>query len=137
MIDLLLIFLPFHLRDNLNFFQYNCHTARVPGIECGEHGILQVEVPWSRVVYKVSPLTYFRGKLLVRIKYFSLVNLIADVPVVPEFLQDQGNPGSNEIELPFLLFDEHTKHKMQEGFVQVRKKTGNCGCIRAGRPACF
>jgi lipid-A-disaccharide synthase len=79
------------------------------------------------VVYKVSPLTYFLGKLLVRIKYFSLVNLIADAPVVPELLQDQGNPGSIEVELAFLLFDEHTRNKIQEGFALVRKKLGGPG----------
>lgn len=34
---------------HLNFFQYVCYlTARVPRVECMEHGILQVEVPWSR-----------------------------------------------------------------------------------------
>lgn len=34
---------------HLNFFQYACYlTARVPRVECLEHGILQVEVPWSR-----------------------------------------------------------------------------------------
>jgi transposase len=34
---------------HLNFFQYTCYlTARVPRIECAEHGILQIEVPWSR-----------------------------------------------------------------------------------------
>jgi lipid-A-disaccharide synthase len=79
------------------------------------------------VVYRVSPLTYFLGKLLVRIKYCSLVNLIAGAPVVPELLQDQGNPGSIEIELAFLLFDEYTRHKMQEGFALVRKKLGEAG----------
>jgi lipid-A-disaccharide synthase len=79
------------------------------------------------VVYKVSPQTYCLGKLLVKIKYFSLVNLIADAPVVPELLQDQGNPGSIEVELAFLLFDEYTRHKMQEGLSLVRQRLGGPG----------
>lgn len=34
---------------HLNFFQYVCYlTARVPRVECTDHGILQAEVPWSR-----------------------------------------------------------------------------------------
>ena len=34
---------------HLNFFQYVCYlTARVPRVECKEHGIVQAEVPWSR-----------------------------------------------------------------------------------------
>jgi transposase len=34
---------------HLNFFQYECYLiVRVPRIECGEDGILQVEAPWAR-----------------------------------------------------------------------------------------
>ena len=79
------------------------------------------------VVYKVSPQTYYLGRLLIKIKYFSLVNLIADAPVVPELLQDQGNPGSIEVELAFLLFDEYTRRTMQEGFAVVRERLGKAG----------
>ncbi len=79
------------------------------------------------VVYKVSPQTYYLGRLLVKIKYFSLVNLIADAPVVPELLQDQGNPGSIEVELAFLLFDDYTRRKMQEGLALVRERLGGAG----------
>jgi lipid-A-disaccharide synthase len=79
------------------------------------------------VVYKIAPLTYYLGKLLVKSKYISLVNLIADAPVVPELLQDQGNPGSIEVELAFLLFDEPTRQKMQEGLSVVRQKLGGPG----------
>jgi lipid-A-disaccharide synthase len=79
------------------------------------------------VVYKVSPQTYYLGRLLVKIQYFSLVNLIADAPVVPELLQEQGNPGSIEVELAFLLFDEYTRRKMQEGLALVRERLGGEG----------
>jgi len=79
------------------------------------------------VVYKISPLTYYLGKLLVKSKYISLVNLIADEPIVPELLQEQGNPGSIEVELAFLLFDESTRERMQEGLAEVRKKLGGPG----------
>ncbi|OLN30023.1 Mobile element protein [Desulfovibrio sp. DV] len=34
---------------HLNFFQHHCYlTGRVPRIECPEHGIRRVEVPWAR-----------------------------------------------------------------------------------------
>lgn len=79
------------------------------------------------VVYKISPMTYYLGRLLVKVKYISLVNLIADAPVVPELLQDQGNPGSIELELAFLLFDEHSRHKMQDGLALVRHRLGGPG----------
>jgi lipid-A-disaccharide synthase len=40
------------------------------------------------VVYRLSPLTANLAKPLVRTKYFSMVNLIAGRPVVPELIQD-------------------------------------------------
>ncbi|SMP83323.1 Transposase, partial [Desulfonatronum zhilinae] len=34
---------------HLNFFQHHCYlSARVPRIDCPEHGIRRVEVPWAR-----------------------------------------------------------------------------------------
>jgi len=39
------------------------------------------------VIYKTSPLTYWAGKMVVRVKHISLVNLILEEEVVPEFIQ--------------------------------------------------
>ena len=44
------------------------------------------------VTYRFSPLTYLLGKLLVRVKYASLVNLIADREVVTELIQGDFSP---------------------------------------------
>lgn len=38
-------------------------------------------------VYRVSPVSYWIGRALVRIPFFCLVNLLAEKKVVPEFLQ--------------------------------------------------
>jgi lipid-A-disaccharide synthase len=43
-------------------------------------------------VYKLAPLTWWLAKRLVKTKYVSLPNLIADSPLVPELLQDDANP---------------------------------------------
>ena len=38
-----------HAWRHLNFFQHEAYlTARVPRVECGEHGVKQVQVPWAR-----------------------------------------------------------------------------------------
>ena len=34
---------------HLNFFQHHCYiTARVPRVDCPEHGVLRIHVPWAR-----------------------------------------------------------------------------------------
>ncbi|MEM9400347.1 MAG: lipid-A-disaccharide synthase [Verrucomicrobiota bacterium] len=43
------------------------------------------------VVYKVHPVTYIFGRILVKLPYLSIVNILAREKVVPEFLQDKAN----------------------------------------------
>ena len=90
------------------------------------------------VVYKVSPHTYFIGRLLVRhMQFFSLVNLIAEQPVVTEFLQDDVNPGKIEAELARLLFDEKAGSEMRQGLAEVRAKLGSPGASRQAAALAF
>lgn len=43
------------------------------------------------VVYRANPISLAIAKQLVKVKYFSLPNLIMDGPMVPEFLQEEVN----------------------------------------------
>jgi lipid-A-disaccharide synthase len=42
----------------------------------------------SLIAYRLSPLTGFIARQLIRVKYASIINLILDKPAVPEFLQE-------------------------------------------------
>ncbi|MCP4718922.1 MAG: lipid-A-disaccharide synthase [Desulfobacteraceae bacterium] len=44
------------------------------------------------IVYKMSPISYKVAKLLVKVKYAGLANLIADRQLMPELLQDEATP---------------------------------------------
>lgn len=44
------------------------------------------------ITYKISPLSWFVGKLLIRSPMLGLVNLIAREEIVPEFYQDRATP---------------------------------------------
>ena len=80
------------------------------------------------VVYRVSPHTYYLGRLLVRhMQFFCLVNLIAERSVVPELLQDEVNPGKIEAELVRLLFDDMARREMQMALAEVHGKLGKPG----------
>ena len=79
------------------------------------------------VTYKLSPLTYFLAKSLVKLDFFSLVNLIAGCKVVPELLQDEveGQTICNELAM---LLNVYSKNKaMREGLGLVNSRLGNKG----------
>jgi len=42
----------------------------------------------SLIAYRLSPLTAFIAKRLIRVKYASIINLILDKPAIPEFIQE-------------------------------------------------
>jgi lipid-A-disaccharide synthase len=79
------------------------------------------------VTYKLSPLTYLLAKSLVKIKYFSLVNLIADFEAVPELLQGEVEAKTISHELAILLNAYSRKKKMNEGLDLVKSRLGGPG----------
>lgn len=46
----------------------------------------------SLIAYRLSPLTAFIARRLIRVKYASIINLILDKPAIPEFLQENCTP---------------------------------------------
>ncbi len=83
------------------------------------------------VAYKVTPMTYLVGKLLIRnISYFSLVNLIADREVLPELLQDEVNGERVAVELYRLVFDAKARETIAQGYKTVRAELGEPGASK-------
>ena len=75
------------------------------------------------VVYKLNELSLFIARRMVKIKFFSLVNLISGKAVVKELLQynlAEGIAG----ELQLLLSDGAYRKKMMDEFILVREKIG-------------
>jgi lipid-A-disaccharide synthase len=78
------------------------------------------------VVYKTNAITFFIGNFLVKVKFFSLVNLILDVAVVKELLQE--NLGRDiRKELEKLLFDKSYRESMLNNYDLLRKRLGHPG----------
>ena len=44
------------------------------------------------IVYKISPVTYYIGKLFVKVNYIGLANIIVNAKVMPELLQNDATP---------------------------------------------
>ena len=80
------------------------------------------------VAYRISALTYFLGRLLIRtLPFFSLVNLIGGRAIVPELLQDAVTPERIANELTLLLEDQAARSAMLAGLAEVRTRLGGPG----------
>ena len=89
------------------------------------------------VAYKFYPLSYYIGKMLIHIPFFSLVNIIAGKNVVTELLQDQVHPAAVELELARILFDESVREKMKKDLLEVRDQIGGSGASQNAAKLAF
>lgn len=88
--------------------------------------LLLVDTPMV-VAYKVSPRTYQLGRLLVKVDFFSLVNLIGGERIVPELLQEEASPERISEALYQLLYDEAVRAHIENGFARVKNMLGGPG----------
>ncbi len=79
------------------------------------------------VVYKTSRASFMIGKLLVRVPWISLVNIVAQEPIVPELLQGEVNPDRLEKEGEALLASPERLRKMRDGLARVARDLGPPG----------
>ena len=80
------------------------------------------------IVYRVSPLSYLLGRMLVRsIKHFGLVNLIAGREVVPELLQEQASAKQISEKVLTFLTDDTRRVGVTEELMKVRQTLGGAG----------
>ncbi|MBU2578018.1 lipid-A-disaccharide synthase, partial [Patescibacteria group bacterium] len=57
------------------------------------------------IIYRLSPLSYWLGRVLVHVRYMGLVNLIADREIVPELVQAQASPENIAAKVTAMLSD--------------------------------
>jgi lipid-A-disaccharide synthase len=87
------------------------------------------------VVYRVSPLTAFLAKPLLRTSYFSMVNLIAERRVVPELIQHDFTPQRVATEVLRLLRDSRARDELRAGLADVRRRLGPPGAVERAADA--
>lgn len=58
------------------------------------------------VIYKVFPISYLLGRLIIKVKHISLVNLLLERAVVPELIQGRANAGNIMLEIKRLMSDK-------------------------------
>jgi lipid-A-disaccharide synthase len=87
--------------------------------------------------YKVTTPSWVVGKLLVRIPFYSMVNLIAGRDVVPELMQGQMTGEAIAREAQRLLTNEAARAEMKAGLAEVREKLSQGPVAQASLPVCF
>jgi len=80
------------------------------------------------VIYRLSPLSYFLGRLLVKVRHFSLVNILFDKSLndgitfrVKELLQDKANKENIIEELFRISHDNEYRSEMQTMLKKIRQ----------------
>jgi lipid-A-disaccharide synthase len=71
------------------------------------------------IAYRVNPATAFIVRRMISVKYASLVNLLAEREVIPEFLQENCTPENLAAGVEALLDSEQLREKQRQGFGEV------------------
>jgi lipid-A-disaccharide synthase len=86
------------------------------------------EVPMA-VVYRTSWPTYLAAKAVVRVPHIAMVNLVAERPLVPEFVQHRATPSRIADAVIGMLRDDERSEAMRAGLRQVRERLGPPGAV--------
>lgn len=79
------------------------------------------------VCYQTSAVSATIARMLIKVKYVSLVNLIANKAIVKELLQDDFTPHNLLDELKLIINNESHRKKILAGYDEVKSLMGNSG----------
>jgi lipid-A-disaccharide synthase len=79
------------------------------------------------LVYKVAWPTYIAGRLLVKVKYLGMPNVLADKEVVPEFIQHRAQPREIAKAVEQLIGDPKARQQMISEFDKIAAHLGESG----------
>ncbi len=88
--------------------------------------IALLQVPMV-IAYRLSGLTYFLGKYLVKSKFIGLPNIIAAKGIIKELIQHDVSADNLANEIERLLFDQAYRHQMLLALTDVKNKLGEGG----------
>jgi lipid-A-disaccharide synthase len=88
------------------------------------------------IAYRVSPLSFWIGKMVVKVPYIGLVNLVAGKEVVPELIQGEVTPQGLADKAISILEDKNTRAAMIKDLQMVKERLGSPGAsLRTARIA--
>lgn len=82
------------------------------------------------VVYKTSLLTYFIGRMLVKVNNIGLVNIVAGKRIVPELIQSRATPERMAREAAKILNNDAVREEMVKNLGEIRERLGTVGASK-------
>jgi lipid-A-disaccharide synthase len=89
------------------------------------------------LVYRVSWLTYLAARLVVKVKYLGMPNVLADKEVVPEFIQHHAEPDSIAKAVLHLIDNREARTEMLSQFDSIVEKLGEGGASERAAEAIY
>jgi lipid-A-disaccharide synthase len=72
------------------------------------------------VIYKLFPLTYWLGRMIIKVRHISLVNILSGKEIVKELLQNEASSANVIQELRKMMNDNAHRDRMREAFERIR-----------------
>ena len=82
------------------------------------------------IFYKMAPLTYFIGRMLVKVDFIGLANIVAGRQVAKEFIQEEATAENLSGEIVRILRDESYRSDLKNGLSDVQSRMGKPGCSK-------
>ena len=111
------------LNETLPLFDAAIIASGTATLEAGYYGLPMV------IVYQVNALTYFFGKLMVKLPNIGLVNIVAGKEVARELIQSDFTAEAAAKEIEILLNPEKNL-EMRRELVVIREKLGDPGASK-------
>lgn len=110
--------------DLLSIAEFAIVTSGTATLETAIFKVPQV------ICYKSSYISYWIARMLVNIKYISLVNLIMDKEIVVELIQKNVSKTRIQDEISKLISDQEYKHVMLNSYDKMLQLLGSEGCSK-------
>ncbi len=79
------------------------------------------------IVYRVSPISYWLGRALIRVPHIGLVNLVAGERIIPELIQHEASAENIAAELQRMLGDADALKHLRQRLFALRNVLGSGG----------
>jgi len=76
------------------------------------------------IAYRANPVTYLIGRMLVRVEYLGIANLLLKEPMYPEYIQGAATPAALAKALQAALADPARRAKTSEQAARLRALLG-------------